>query len=378
MRALRHFGPVLTAVLVAACGLLSLLWPEWSVELRAQGVYLPVVTVVATNSSASETGPVLGAFTVTRTGDVSVALTVSFTLGGTALNGIDYVALGTTVTIPAGQGAATVTVTPIADGAAEGTESVVVTLSPAATYNIGAPGRAVVFITDVGPVRPSILTPANGTQIVLGGLTNVTVQWTPLEGVVEYFFEFTGANLRFANANGTANDSINGFLGAGGGIITTGTSLVATLDPSFPPGLYEIRVIALDPATRVPPVGVFSDAVTLNIQIAGISPDARPVFTSPPSGSVFAPGARVTFSWTPVPGVSRYRFEFTNGQFSNPNGTGSDPGALGSFEVDGASVEVVIPAVQPGTYRVRVIALTPAGGHPVGTFSDDLAVEVTQ
>ncbi len=149
MRTLRHVGPVLTVFLVVACGLLSMLWPQWSVELRAQG-YGVVVTVVATNSAANETGPIPGAFTISRTGDTTVPLTVSFTLGGTAVNGTDYVALGTMLTIPAGQTGATVTVTPISDGIAEGDESAILTLSPNPAYVIGAPGSAVVFISDAG------------------------------------------------------------------------------------------------------------------------------------------------------------------------------------------------------------------------------------
>src|SRR5262249_1036995 len=62
-----------------------------------------VVTVAATDPSASEQGPDPGVFTVSRSGDTSAALTVSYTLGGAATNGVDYTTLSGTVTIPAGQ-----------------------------------------------------------------------------------------------------------------------------------------------------------------------------------------------------------------------------------------------------------------------------------
>ncbi len=52
-----------------------------------------------------------GGLTLTRTGSTATALLVSYTLSGTAVNGVDYNALPGLVTIPAGQSAVTVPVT---------------------------------------------------------------------------------------------------------------------------------------------------------------------------------------------------------------------------------------------------------------------------
>ncbi|PYK99366.1 MAG: hypothetical protein DME19_08915 [Verrucomicrobia bacterium] len=49
----------------------------------------PTITVVATDANAAEQGADTGTFTVSRTGGTSAALTVHFTLGGTAQNGAD-------------------------------------------------------------------------------------------------------------------------------------------------------------------------------------------------------------------------------------------------------------------------------------------------
>src|SRR5439155_5115491 len=73
---------------------------------------LPTVTVTATDANASEAGADPGVFTITRTGSNTASLTVNFALSGTAANGTDYNSLGSSVTIPAGAGTATVTVTP--------------------------------------------------------------------------------------------------------------------------------------------------------------------------------------------------------------------------------------------------------------------------
>src|SRR5205814_1647961 len=75
----------------------------------------PTVSVAATDADASEQGPDTGTFTISRAGDLSSALTVNFTLGGTAQNSTDYQQLETSVTIEAGASSSTVTVTPIED-----------------------------------------------------------------------------------------------------------------------------------------------------------------------------------------------------------------------------------------------------------------------
>ena len=106
------------------------------------------VSVVATDADASEQGPDPGEFTFTRTGDTSFALTVNYTLGGTAQNGTDYQQPGTSVTIPAGAASATVTVTPIDDAEAEGDETVVLTLTADAAYDVGSPNSAAITIAD--------------------------------------------------------------------------------------------------------------------------------------------------------------------------------------------------------------------------------------
>ena len=74
---------------------------------------LPTVTVAATDANAAEAGLPIRSFTVTRTGATTAALTVNYTVGGTATAGTDYQALSGSVVIAAGSASATITVTPI-------------------------------------------------------------------------------------------------------------------------------------------------------------------------------------------------------------------------------------------------------------------------
>lgn len=108
----------------------------------------PTVTITATDASASETGPNTGQFTLTRTGSTLSALTVSYTVSGTATNGTDYTSLSGSVTIGAGSSSATITVTPVNDTSYEVDESVTVALSSNASYLVGTPGSGTVTIAD--------------------------------------------------------------------------------------------------------------------------------------------------------------------------------------------------------------------------------------
>ena len=113
------------------------------------------LTIEASDASASEAGPDTGTIRVTRPDtSTNAALTVFYTLGGTAVNGSDYAPLSGSVVIPAGALSAEFTVTPLDDTAwQEGTETVVAALA-AGNYLIGAPSSAAVTIQD-GDALPS-------------------------------------------------------------------------------------------------------------------------------------------------------------------------------------------------------------------------------
>ena len=120
-----------------------------------------LVKVEATDGEAAERSVEVtadpGVFTITRSKISPSPLDVFFTLGGTALPGTgpggDYNPLPNSggiyvVTIPAFEASVTVTIQPREDTAIEGTENVVLTLQPTATYQIGVPASAQIIIVD--------------------------------------------------------------------------------------------------------------------------------------------------------------------------------------------------------------------------------------
>lgn len=74
---------------------------------------------------------------LTRTGDTSAPLTVTYTVGGTAEAGVDFVALPGSIVFPARKKSVKLLVQPIADALAEGSESILIELAPNASF---APG----------------------------------------------------------------------------------------------------------------------------------------------------------------------------------------------------------------------------------------------
>ncbi len=124
------------------------------------------VTVTASTPQATEAGTTAGAFMVARSGDISLPLSVLYTVAGTALAGTDYVALPGITTIEAGSSTSTVIVAPIDDGASESDESVTLTLSADSAYGLGSPtaGTVTIVSDDLPPdlVMTAMSAPASG------------------------------------------------------------------------------------------------------------------------------------------------------------------------------------------------------------------------
>ncbi len=126
---------------------------------------LPTVSIAATTPNASEMGPNPGLLTVTRTGITTSSLTVNYTTSGTATAVNDYAALSGSLVIPAGSPSQTITLTPISDDVIEGEETVIVTISSSASYNVGAPPKATITIADdVRPIVSLVATDANAAE----------------------------------------------------------------------------------------------------------------------------------------------------------------------------------------------------------------------
>jgi uncharacterized delta-60 repeat protein len=159
---------------------------------------LPTVDVQAIGNVASETYNDFGMFLFSRNGaPMTTDLTVFFTVGGTASNGMDYVALPSQVTIKAGESFALLPVQAISDLFVEGRETVTLTLEPSATYR--GEGTATVTILDQN--LPSVILYASDSVAAKtgGNIGRITVARTgdlsePL--VVNYLVSGTAVSGR--------------------------------------------------------------------------------------------------------------------------------------------------------------------------------------
>jgi hypothetical protein len=104
------------------------------------------ITVNATTSVASRLSMAPGTFTLSRTGDTSEALNVSYSLGGSAVAGTDYQVSASTISFAAGSSSASVAVTPMVSSNIVGPQSIVLSLSAGAGYSVGAPGTATILL----------------------------------------------------------------------------------------------------------------------------------------------------------------------------------------------------------------------------------------
>jgi len=111
------------------------------------GPQLPTVSVEATDADAAEAGADSGTFTITRS-DTSGDLTVYYSVSGTAINGTDYTQLSGAGVIPEGDYSVDVEVAPLDDGLEEGSETVILTISADAAYNVGSPDSGTVTLLD--------------------------------------------------------------------------------------------------------------------------------------------------------------------------------------------------------------------------------------
>ncbi len=173
-------------------------------------IYAPdPVAVEGTNStnwftpppSASNywSGSNTATFLVRRDSATNAALTVYYTIGGTASNGVDYAAIPNNVMIPAGQQYALIPIVPLIDNDATNRfyDTVVLSLTEPAntppTYTVGSPSRAGAIILEENllPIVPPMvrsladssihvsLPAANGLNFSLQISTDL-VNWVPV------------------------------------------------------------------------------------------------------------------------------------------------------------------------------------------------------
>ncbi|MBD1939041.1 putative Ig domain-containing protein [Microcoleus sp. FACHB-68] len=181
----------------------------------------PVVRI-ATGTSPTEAGTA-GTFILTLSEPTPVAgITVSYTVAGTASNGTDYDALSGTVSFAAGETVATINVVPTDDAIADPNETVTLTVTDTASYNVAVvPNNTATLTIEDNDIEYAI---AAGTPTVAEGNTDNT---TP----IKYTITRTGRTDQASSVNfdlaGTATNNADYTLAgvAGANITNTGNTV---------------------------------------------------------------------------------------------------------------------------------------------------------
>ena len=270
------------------------------------------VTLALAPASATEDGTTNLVYTFTRNGFTGNALTVSYFIGGSAINGNDYSSIGSSVTFAAGSSTATVTVDPIADNNFEADETVILSLASGTGYIIGTttPVTGTIVNDDASvslAVSPSTVTEDGATNLLYtftrtGAISNaLSVNYT-VSGTATFNSDYsqTGATT-FTTSTGTVT------FAAGASTATL------SLDPSIDSLLEADETISL---TLLPGTGYSVDtSAAVNATIlnndapTNLALGGQAILPGQPLGTVIAelessdPDSGNTFTYSLVAGV---------------------------------------------------------------------------
>jgi subtilase family serine protease/subtilisin family serine protease len=191
------------------------------------------VSVVASDATATEAGLTTGSFTLTRTGDVSSELVVSYTISGTATSGADYVAPAGSITFAAGSADAIVVVEPVDDVNIEPSETVILTVVPGTDYGVRAPASATVEIASDDQPGDLVVSAVSAPTVAAGGATIMVSDTTRNQGSWSTEASETGFYLSTNSSLGSTDQ----FLGSRAvPTLAPGSSDTQTTSLTIPPG----------------------------------------------------------------------------------------------------------------------------------------------
>jgi hypothetical protein len=173
---------------------------------------VPVAILQATKTNAYEGNPNNDArFTVNLSNPSSSPVTVNFTLGGTAVAGTDFTAVGTSVVIPAGETNGVIRIQPINNTVVNGARTVTITLGTGTGYVLGT------TTSGTAGIRDDDFLPA-GTLVYSENFdTDHTADWTVnssgADSPVDLIFDYSSVGIPSA-PNSTGGSTIGAKLQA--------------------------------------------------------------------------------------------------------------------------------------------------------------------
>ena len=190
----------------------------------------PVVTVVATDPDANEVTPPAvadgGLFTLTRTGPTTNPLTVTVSLTGTAISGIDYThslltnapSAGYIVVFAAGSATSLVPITITPDALTEAPETITLEIVSDLGYESGTPSSATIVIREKAGPNQVFAGPSTGIDSAPPSFRQLTTNDLPSIGTAGTYTKVT-TDLKGRVISGSNPTTLEGY-----GITDTYTS----------------------------------------------------------------------------------------------------------------------------------------------------------
>ncbi|TXI48178.1 MAG: autotransporter domain-containing protein [Lysobacter sp.] len=158
---------------------------------------VPTATISVSPAAVAEDGAPNLVYTVTLNQASFSALSVNYTIGGTAANGTDYATIASPLVIPAGNTTGTITVNPTADTNIEADETVTLTLAAGTGYTVGVPNSTTgtILNDDLPVLSINDVTVTEGNSGITNATFTVSLNQPAGPG---------GVTFNIATANGTA------------------------------------------------------------------------------------------------------------------------------------------------------------------------------
>ena len=262
-----------------------------------------IVTLAVTDGDAQETAPGVtvnpGVFTVTRDGPTGLPLTVNFAITtpprptvitnrvANATNGVDFTAIGTSVTIPAGASTADIVIAPLYDLLAEPLENIQISLLPPtiplpdpASYMLGAATTTNLSIKDatLAPGTPVIRISAFDSQAYESVAPSRSAAFS-----IARAGDTTGPLTVHYAINGSATNGVDYTTITSSVVIPAGVlSALVTINPiddTFDEGIEGVALTLLPPPVVTDPPAYVLGASTTAQNTAGIT--IRDIYVAP-------------------------------------------------------------------------------------------------
>ena len=316
---------------------------------------LPVVTVTVDVPTAREAGLVPGQFRLSRSVVSNEAMTVQYSISGTALNGTDYLAVPLSATIPAGAADVVLPIVPIDDTVVEANETVLLRLRSGGPYVVGSPssGTVTILSDDVAPdlMVSSLTIPQRGAPGLVFLVTDTTINQGTGTAPSSTTSFYLSINSVLEASDPVVATRLVPELAAG--TSSTGTTSV-TLPDGLAPGSYSLFAKADGPGA----VGETNEFNNARFGFIQIGPDITVAALSGPAtagaGSTIAVSDTTSNSGLGTASASITRF-FLSADFNLDAGDvllqGRAVPALDGGTSSTASTSLTIPAMtQDGTY----------------------------